>query len=184
MVHNYFVPRRSDAMEEEQDETVGLTEAVRKKISQSQVKGADAAKAGNNGTTSDRSDEILAGAEVAGRYILSEKILEDETYITFRAEHKLINRRVNVKFLRAHLSDDRDALLAFQLLVQEQSAGRQSDPAGSCADFGVADDGRPYAVYVPTGGGNSGHHDASGETLDLAETIRREIEEAKKKQDS
>ncbi len=167
-------------MEDEQEETVGLTEAVRKKISEAQVKGADSAKAGT--TTSHRGDDNLAGTEVAGRFILSEKILEDETYITFRAEHKLLNRRVNVKFLRAHLGDDKDALLAFQLLVQEQSAGRQSDPAGSCAEFGM-EEGRPYAVYIATGG-SSAEHDASGETLDLAETIRREIEEAKKKQDS
>ncbi|HEY9718238.1 MAG TPA: hypothetical protein V6C69_12265 [Trichormus sp.] len=170
-------------MEEEQDETVGLTEAVRNKISQSQVKGEGAAKSADTGTTSDPSDDNLAGSEVAGRYKLADKIFEDETYITFRAEHKLLNRPVNLKFLRAHLSDDRNALLAFKLLVQEQSTGRQSDPAGSCADFGITDDGRPYAVYVPTGS-TSGQHDASGETLDLAETIRREIEEAKQKQDS
>lgn len=183
LVHNYFGPARGDAMDDEQQETtVGLTEAVRKKLSESQSKsGLGAAKAGD-GTIPHPIDDDLAGTEVGGRYLLAEKIFEDETYVTFRAEHIFMNRRVNVKFLRAHLIDDKDALLAFKLLVQEQSTGRQSDPAGSCADFGVAEDGRPFAVYVPTGGGGNSDHESFGDTLDLAETIRREIEEAKKNQ--
>jgi len=169
-------------MDDDQDETVGLTEAVRKKLTESQTK-PSASGGGDDATWTHENDDELAGAEVAGRYKLFEKIFDDETYVTFRAEHILMNRRVNLKFLRAHLINDKDALLAFRLLVQEQSAGRQSDPAGSPADFGVAGSSRPYAVYLTTEMNAADESGAvSGDILTLAESIRRAIEEEKRKE--
>jgi hypothetical protein len=136
-------------MEDEQEQTLGLPEAVRKKLLAARAKSAADASTGDSANAAFANDDNLTGLEVAGRYVLSEKISQDETYVTFRAAHKVANRSVNIKFLRVHLLHDTAAVQAFRKLVQAQSSGRQSDPAGSCADFGVTEDGRPYAVYIP-----------------------------------
>jgi len=85
------------------------------------------------------------GVSIGGKYKIVRLLAEGGMGAVYEAFHVVIKRRFAVKFLRADLTQRRDALLRFQR--EAAAAGAlESENITAVVDFGIADDGAPYIV--------------------------------------
>jgi eukaryotic-like serine/threonine-protein kinase len=89
-------------------------------------------------------DERL-GISLGGKYKILRFLAEGGMGSVYEAVHVVVKRRFAVKFLRADLTQRRDALLRFQR--EAAAAGAlESENIAAVVDFGIAEDGSPYIV--------------------------------------
>jgi serine/threonine-protein kinase len=85
------------------------------------------------------------GSDIGGKYRIVRFLAEGGMGAVYEAFHVVVKRRFAVKFLRADLSQRRDALLRFQR--EAAAAGAlESENIAAVVDFGIAEDGAPYIV--------------------------------------
>ena len=89
-------------------------------------------------------DERL-GSSIGGKYKIVRLVAEGGMGAVYEAVHLVVKRRFAVKFLRAELTQRRDALSRFQR--EAAAAGAlESENIAAVVDFGITDDGAPYIV--------------------------------------
>jgi serine/threonine protein kinase len=85
------------------------------------------------------------GVSIGGKYKIVRLMAEGGMGAVYEAVHVVVKRRFAVKFLRADLTQRRDALLRFQR--EAAAAGAlESENIAAVVDFGITDDGAPYIV--------------------------------------
>ena len=94
---------------------------------------------------SERADGRRVGEVVGGKYRLVRLLASGGMGVVYEAQHTVVRRRFAVKFLRAHLIDQRESLARFQR--EAQAAGAlESENLTAAIDFGIGADGSPYLV--------------------------------------
>jgi len=85
------------------------------------------------------------GVSIGGKYKIVRLMAEGGMGAVYEAVHVVVKRRFAVKFLRAELTQRRDALSRFQR--EAAAAGAlESENIAAVVDFGITDDGAPYIV--------------------------------------
>ena len=85
------------------------------------------------------------GVSIGGKYKIVRLMAEGGMGAVYEAVHVVVKRRFAVKFLRAELTQRRDALARFQR--EAAAAGAlESENIAAVVDFGITDDGAPYIV--------------------------------------
>ncbi|HEY3493791.1 MAG TPA: serine/threonine-protein kinase [Polyangiaceae bacterium] len=94
---------------------------------------------------SERADGRRVGELVGGKYRIVRLLASGGMGVVYEAQHTVVRRRFAVKFLRAHLIDQRESLTRFQR--EAQAAGAlESENLTAAIDFGIGADGSPFIV--------------------------------------